>query len=156
MFTLFDREKRPAVVVRSRSLNQRERERGGVFLPCNRLDWPWHCFDRLESGLSFLVPALFDQGGMKRGAPPLSLSLYRIIQWISQLCIYHYESIHLDGSLSPDDHRHFLRKHTDKEREGERERERERNGDIHTHAGGRRGKKKETGRKEESLIRMAT
>lgn len=42
----------------------------------------------------------------------------RVIQWISQLCIYHYDSIHLDGSLSLDDRwRANMHKHA---QEGER------------------------------------
>lgn len=65
-------------------------------------DWPWHYFDRLEKAFvrpPSVVPlrAHTHARGRSSAAPPSPPS---VIQWISQLCIYHYDSIHLDGSLS--------------------------------------------------------
>lgn len=89
--------------------------------------------------------------GMKQGAP----SFRRVIQWISQLCIYHYDSIHLDGSpslslflfpslpLSLNDHGHTYRKYTHTRAR------------THVHMY-REEQRRKVGRKEESLIRVAT
>ena len=65
-------------------------------------------------------------------------------------------SIHLDGSLSPDDHGHSLCKHTDSARDRQTDRQTHSHTRARARAKERRGKKEETGRKEESLIRMAT
>lgn len=78
-------------------------------------DWPWHYFDRLEKAFvrPLVVPSTHTHT-QKRDQVPSFPSL-RVIQWISQLCIYHYDSIHLDGSLSLDDRwRANMHKHAQK------------------------------------------
>lgn len=62
-------------------------------------DWPWHYFDRLEK--AFVRPPPFHtHTHTQEGDQVPSSPSPRVIQWISQLCIYHYDSIHSDGSLS--------------------------------------------------------
>lgn len=78
-------------------------------------DWPWHYFDRLEKAFVWppVVPSTHTHT-QKRDQVP-SFPSPRVIQWISQLCIYHYDSIHLDGSLSLDDRwRANMHKHAQK------------------------------------------
>lgn len=76
----------------------RDRIRGGESLLSNRSRLAVALFRSIRE--SFRSPSLPSSTHTQEGDQVPSSPSPRVIQWISQLCIYHYDSIHSDGSLS--------------------------------------------------------
>lgn len=94
----------------------RDRIRGGESLLSNRSRLAVALFRSIrESFRSALRCSLHTHTHTQKRDQVPSFPSARVIQWISQLCIYHYDSIHLDGSLSLDDRwRANMHKHAQK------------------------------------------
>ena len=137
-------------VTHSRSIGIPESERGGEFLPCNRPRLAPVLFRSIRKRAFVPGPGVVRPKGMKRGAHPLSLSLSfslstRVIQWISQLCIYHYEYPYIWMG-------HFLRMITDilcANTQIVQETDRQTDRHTHTHARARAQRKEEERRKRQ-------